>query len=584
VALTIKDSSELNSPGKTGASSQNAENKSGLAPRSNPVCLEVAVTIRSLPGETGGLSQPIREEARTVIVFDNGAVLRSANNLPVGQKVILSNAGRDVVCRVASGHNLPSVKGYLEVEFLENVSDFWSIHQGDGPSPSAPPPAISPVPRQTEILTQALPPPPLRAPSLDTPPKTASVSLGSGPSFDDIPGLVTSTTVVTRDSKPEPTRPASDKIKNVSEYSHSGTADPSALASWDAPSTGRPTDLQAIPMIGEAASRPSRGSAPTHDFLSQGLMAYEKPVSSSGAFEGRTPLILGLAALVLAGVGAVVFVMHRNTAPDAMAKKAAANQPPAQVANPAPTAAEPPLEQAAQAAGDAAARPQPASQPVAIEENLPLAPVSAIPAIVTGPALGDARSDPRADSRSAKRQEKSAVAAKQPEPAAPRRPAIPNLKMGAPSAPSQNLASANDASAPVTEIAATDAAATVPSANLLTAAGRTSTPPAAPSAFPSANLPAPVAAPRTMRSAQLISSTRPAYPATAKDSSVQGTVTVSAMIDATGKVVSTTALSGPMMLRQAAADSVKLWKYSPALVDGKPASSQITVNVEFKLN
>jgi len=49
-------------------------------------------------------------------------------------------------------------------------------------------------------------------------------------------------------------------------------------------------------------------------------------------------------------------------------------------------------------------------------------------------------------------------------------------------------------------------------------------------------------------------------------------------------VVSATAVSGPMMLRQAAADSVKLWKYSPALVDGKPAPAQITVNVEFRLN
>jgi hypothetical protein len=28
---------------------------------------------------------------------------------------------------------------------------------------------------------------------------------------------------------------------------------------------------------------------------------------------------------------------------------------------------------------------------------------------------------------------------------------------------------------------------------------------------------------------------------------------------------------------------VKQWKYSPALVDGKPAASLVTVSVEFKL-
>ena len=75
-------------------------------------------------------------------MFDNGAVLRSANNMPIGQTVILSNPnGRDVVCRVVGGRNLPSVKGYVEVEFLEPVKDFWGIHQdADSVSVAAPPP------------------------------------------------------------------------------------------------------------------------------------------------------------------------------------------------------------------------------------------------------------------------------------------------------------------------------------------------------------------------------------------------------------------------------------------------------------
>src|SRR5713226_6028265 len=134
MTLTIKNSPDSNSPGKPGTTPQNSENKAGESPRSNPVCLEVGVTIRSLPTEAGGLTQPIREEGRTVIVFDNGAVLRSANSLPAGQTVILSNPkGRDVVCRVAAGRNLPSIKGYIEVEFIEPVSDFWDLHHGADP-------------------------------------------------------------------------------------------------------------------------------------------------------------------------------------------------------------------------------------------------------------------------------------------------------------------------------------------------------------------------------------------------------------------------------------------------------------------
>ena len=87
-----------------------------------------------------------------------------------------------------------------------------------------------------------------------------------------------------------------------------------------------------------------------------------------------------------------------------------------------------------------------------------------------------------------------------------------------------------------------------------------------------------------MRDPKLISSARLVYPAAARQSNIQGTVTVSANIDENGKVVSAKALSGPILLRQAAVDSVKQWKYSPGLVDGKPAPSQVTVNVEFRLN
>jgi protein TonB len=96
--------------------------------------------------------------------------------------------------------------------------------------------------------------------------------------------------------------------------------------------------------------------------------------------------------------------------------------------------------------------------------------------------------------------------------------------------------------------------------------------------------PAPVAAAKTVRDPKLISSTRPVYPATAKTTNIQGIVTVSASIDANGKVVSAKALSGPILLRQAAADAVSQWKYSPGLIDGKPAPSQVTVSVEFRMN
>src|SRR5579863_7093832 len=91
MTLTTKNLPESKGPGKPGASSQNSENKTDQSPRSHPVCLEVSVTIRSLPNEAGNLAKPIREDGRTVIVFDNGAVLRSSIQMPVGLTLILSN-------------------------------------------------------------------------------------------------------------------------------------------------------------------------------------------------------------------------------------------------------------------------------------------------------------------------------------------------------------------------------------------------------------------------------------------------------------------------------------------------------------
>jgi protein TonB len=166
---------------------------------------------------------------------------------------------------------------------------------------------------------------------------------------------------------------------------------------------------------------------------------------------------------------------------------------------------------------------------------------------------------------------------------------MPNLKIGSPNAPNKNLANLGEGAAPSTEIASNENVGSVPPAGLLTSAGRTSNPPAPPpSALAPPALappaPAPVAAPRVVRDAKLISSPRAAYPATAKQTGVQGSVTVAANVDATGKVTGARALTGPMLLREAAVDSVKQWKYSPALVDGKPAASLVTVNVEFKLN
>ncbi len=581
MTLTNKNSSETNGPGKPGASSQNSENNPGQSPRSSPVCLEVGVTLRSLPTEAGGPAKPIREEGRTVIVFENGAVLRSASNLPVGQTVILSNPkGRDVVCRVIGGRNLPTVKGYVEVEFIEPVKDFWGIHQ-DVNSAAVAAPHVAPLASREAPVPPAAPS--RAAAPLESPAKPASVSLGNGPTFEDVAGLMSmAPSAASREAKPYSTRPGPEKMgKDDSDYNLSAIAESTSVANWRPPDSEPSAEKRSNAATREAMpiSSPAASSTPPHDFMSKGLMAYEQPRPAFSPSNGRKSLIVGGAALLLVGLGAGLFQMHRSSGPVSVAKTEVVTQPsmpePEQLAaNAAPEPVQAPQEDAAQLAATAQ------TQPVAIDRSQTAAAVAPVPAVVTGTETTDTGTE----SSNIRRQEKNAVVSKRPDVSSSRRPAIPNLKMASPSAPNRNSANLGVGASPITDIGATEVVGGTTPAGLLTSAGRTSNPPAPPSA-PASSLPVvPAIATKTARDPKLISSTRPVYPGAARQADIQGSVTVLATIDENGKVVGARALSGPMLLRQAAVDSVKQWKYSPGLVDGKPAHSQATVAVEFRLN
>src|SRR6267143_1850812 len=81
--------------------------------------------------------------------------------------------------------------------------------------------------------------------------------------------------------------------------------------------------------------------------------------------------------------------------------------------------------------------------------------------------------------------------------------------------------------------------------------------------------------------AHLIKSVPPVYPALAKTNHVTGEVTLDALIDSTGKVTDVKVITGPTLLRQAAMDALRLWKYEPALLDGHPVSTHLAVTVKF---
>ena len=81
----------------------------------------------------------------------------------------------------------------------------------------------------------------------------------------------------------------------------------------------------------------------------------------------------------------------------------------------------------------------------------------------------------------------------------------------------------------------------------------------------------------------LIQKTPPTYPLIAKTARVSGTVELAATISKQGTIKDLHAVSGPVMLRQAAVDAVRTWRYQPYKLNNEPTEVETTINVVFTL-
>jgi TonB family protein len=81
--------------------------------------------------------------------------------------------------------------------------------------------------------------------------------------------------------------------------------------------------------------------------------------------------------------------------------------------------------------------------------------------------------------------------------------------------------------------------------------------------------------------AELIQRVAPVYPLAARSLGVKGTVSLVATISVTGEVSAVRVVSGDQVLRQAAVDAVKRWRYRPATLNGAPTESTAEVTLNF---
>ena len=82
---------------------------------------------------------------------------------------------------------------------------------------------------------------------------------------------------------------------------------------------------------------------------------------------------------------------------------------------------------------------------------------------------------------------------------------------------------------------------------------------------------------------KLINEIKPVYPEIARQSMVQGTVVIQALIDEEGQVYIEKVIQSVPMLDQAAIDAVRQWKYSPAKLNGEPVKVHADITITFRL-
>jgi protein TonB len=537
--------------------------------------LEVGVTIRGLPEEgderSPGPANTTREEARTVIVFDDGAVLRLTTNIPPGRAVILSNPqGRDVVCRIVNNRNSPNVKGYIEIEFLEATTDFWGIHKRDGQSiVSKPLAAVVTQPKavaQPQTVSIA---PPLEAPApvREQPVAPELIAAAGVAASLDRPGggVQESPTPPSRVKIPEPAthspdskhsdHPAPYSVDGDRSYSPTG---PSAPA----------TELTSLSANWEGTPPLARSPSTSNDIL--GKFSHTTSGSASTGSGGKTPWIVGAVAAILIALGAGVFLMRRGSAVMPPTSPVAAVSHPTTQVPPVPVST--PISQSPAPVDQAIAEPSPQGSPLSPAFSR-TSPAPNEIADTVAPALQQA---PRRQMQDLPATQSNQLNSEQPGPSTPKSLAARNLNMTTPTDAGRS-GKLVDSSVPDIDDATVSGSVGLAGGGLLSTVSHPILPPP-PAGFVGASSPG-----ETASEPKLISSSRPVYPQVAKQASIEGDVNIAVDIDARGNVVGAKASAGPMYLRQAAVDAVKKWQYKPAYLNGKPTATHISITIQFRL-
>jgi TonB family protein len=101
-----------------------------LAAGPDQVALEVPVNASGArPSEVKGQRDIFSEDTTTVLVSENGAVIQLSAAVATGQLLFLTEkkSQREVVCQVVRKRAFRPTRCYVELEFTEEMPDFWGV-------------------------------------------------------------------------------------------------------------------------------------------------------------------------------------------------------------------------------------------------------------------------------------------------------------------------------------------------------------------------------------------------------------------------------------------------------------------------
>jgi periplasmic protein TonB len=559
--------------------------------RSDAVSLDVPVKVHgSLVVEvvrgTTPHTEPFEEQTSTMIVFPLGGVLKMTTLVSVGQAVVLTNlkTHQDAICRVVKIRTNPNLHSYVEVEFSHPQPGYWGVRfPSDGPEPpkkaaspspaaralTAPPPApmtsvSTPAPKieipKVELKEQktvpmavpVAPPAPQKAqaPVEAEKPATAVVADSTSFSLEQLRGdsAASSDTPFPNSARVEP-------APHEETQSHS-TAMPAAA---DEPAAPETSTFGRFAASGEqVAARPAFGVG----------LEYNRPGSAveKGESEAKNWGLIAAVVLLVAAAGAGVFYfVHRQPAAHLVAATTpAARQAPAEVnPTPHPVVATPAPAQPASAA----------VTPSAAEVGRP----STAPPTAVGSRVAE---DKKASKPVPVQPAETPNQAKKPE----------SSKQNA-ATPVPDMFGALNAHPTAAVHSGTAEGGAAPSIDAGALTGQSVALPSSESAPTNLAPPPPVEQPAPegplsvggdVKAPQAISSPAVSYPEIARQAGVEGNVVVRIVIDKTGKVTDAKALSGPMLLRDAAVRSLRERKYAPSQLNGQPISVVMLVTIQFR--